>query len=173
MIGMTTADTAPATRPREHADRPAAVRMTGLSKHFGPVQAVRGLDPAIQPGEIVAFLGPNGAGKTSTIDMILGLSRPSSGEVTVYGIEPHRAIARGLVSAVMQTGGLPKDLTVAETLRLIRSLFCDTRSLDEVLEWAGISQIADRRVGKLSGGQQQRLRFAMALLPDPRAADPR
>jgi ABC-2 type transport system ATP-binding protein len=76
-------------------------------------------------------------------------------------------VARGLVSAVMQTGGLLRDLTVAETLELTASLFRDTRPVDEVMARAGIAGIADRRVGKCSGGQQQRLRFAMALLPDP------
>src|SRR3954467_10324141 len=91
------------------ARRHAAVSLVGVTKTFGSVQAVRGIDLEIQAGEIVAFLGPNGAGKTTTIDMILGLSRPSSGEVQVLGLEPRQAIARGLVSAVMQTGGLLKD----------------------------------------------------------------
>jgi ABC-2 type transport system ATP-binding protein len=121
----------------------------------------------ISPGEIVAILGPNGAGKTSTIDMILGLSRPSSGEVRVYGMAPRQAIARGLVSAVMQTGGLLKDLTVGETVEYTASLFAQSQEPAEALRRAGISQIADRRVGKCSGGEQQRLRFALALLPDP------
>src|SRR5690349_11383660 len=83
----------------------SAISLRGVTKSFGPVQAVRGIDLEIAPGEIVAFLGPNGAGKTSTIDMILGLSRPTSGEVEVFGTAPHHAIRRGLVSAVMQTGG--------------------------------------------------------------------
>jgi ABC-2 type transport system ATP-binding protein len=121
----------------------------------------------VRPGEIVAFLGPNGAGKTTTIDMMLGLSRPDSGTAEVYGMEPQAAVRHGLISAVMQTGGLLKDLTVAETLRLTASLFSDTRPVEEVMTRAGITELADRRVGKCSGGQQQRLRFAMALLPDP------
>jgi ABC-2 type transport system ATP-binding protein len=146
---------------------PAAVTLRGVTKNFDGVRAVRGIDLEIRPGEIVAFLGPNGAGKTSTIDMILGLSRPTSGEVEVYGMEPRAAIARGLVSAVMQTGGLLKDLTVAETVAYTASLFADTAPVDDVLRRAGIAGIADRLVGKCSGGEQQRLRFAMALLPDP------
>jgi ABC-2 type transport system ATP-binding protein len=138
-----------------------------VHKHFGSVRAVDGIDLTVEPGEIVAFLGPNGAGKTTTIDMMLGLSQPSRGDVEIFGMAPHDAIARGLISAVMQTGGLLKDLTVAETVRLTATLFGQTRPVDEVLERAGISDIADRLVGKCSGGQQQRLRFAMALLPDP------
>ena len=128
---------------------------------------MKGIDLEIASGEIVAFLGPNGAGKTTTIDMILGLSQPSAGDVSVYGMHPRQAIARGLISAVMQTGGLLKDLTVAETAIYTASLFTHTRPVAEVLERAGIAAIADRRVGKCSGGEQQRLRFAMALLPDP------
>jgi ABC-2 type transport system ATP-binding protein len=145
----------------------AAISLGGLTKDFGAVHAVRGIDLHIEQGEIVAFLGPNGAGKTTTIDMLLGLSRPTSGTVEVLGHRPRQAIARGLVSAVMQTGGLLKDLTVRETVAYTASLFVDTQPVDDVLAHAGISGLADRKVGKCSGGEQQRLRFAMALLSDP------
>jgi ABC-2 type transport system ATP-binding protein len=144
-----------------------AVHLAGVTKDFGPVHAVRGIDLRLEQGEIVAFLGPNGAGKTTTIDMVLGLSQPSSGTARVLGLEPRQAVARGLVSAVMQSGGLLKDLTVRETAAYTASLFADTRPVDDVLADAGIAAIADRRVGSCSGGEQQRLRFAMALLSDP------
>jgi ABC-2 type transport system ATP-binding protein len=147
--------------------QPHAVDLAGVHKSFGSVHAVRGLDLSIESGEIVAILGPNGAGKTTSIDMILGLSQPSAGSVSVLGMHPRQAISRGLVSAVMQTGGLLKDFTVAETVEYTASLFTHTESAAEVLKRAGIAGIADRRVGKCSGGEQQRLRFAMALLPDP------
>ncbi|MGZ4445023.1 MAG: ABC transporter ATP-binding protein [Nocardioidaceae bacterium] len=144
-----------------------AIHLDGVTKSFGQVQAVRDIDLTIRPGEIVAFLGPNGAGKTTTIDMILGLSKPTSGTAQTFGLEPAKAIARGLVSAVMQTGGLLKDLTVRETVEYTQCLFVHTRTVDEVLERAGIADVADQRVVKCSGGQQQRLWFAMALLSDP------
>jgi ABC-2 type transport system ATP-binding protein len=112
---MTVTDTEAGTWPASGA-APLAVSLTGIHKNFGHVQAVKGVDLQIESGEIVAILGPNGAGKTSTIDIILGLSHPNAGEVTVYGMTPRKAISRGLVSAVMQTGGLLKDLTVAETV---------------------------------------------------------
>jgi ABC-2 type transport system ATP-binding protein len=153
--------------PRAARAETPAVQLRGATKRFGAVTAVDGLDLTIRPGEVVAFLGPNGAGKTTTIDMVLGLSRSDAGTVEVYGASPRSAVARGLVSAVMQTGGLLKDLTVRETLQLTAALFAHTRPVDEVLDRAGITEIAGRRVGKCSGGQQQRLRFAMALLPEP------
>ncbi len=144
-----------------------AVRLAGVTKTFGSVRAVDALDLTIEPGEVVAFLGPNGAGKTTTVDMLLGLSRPTSGTVEVFGGDPRAAVALGRVAAVMQTGGLLKDFTIRETVELTASLFRPSRPVDEVLERAGIADIGDRLVGKASGGQQQRLRFAMALLPDP------
>jgi ABC-2 type transport system ATP-binding protein len=163
---MTTTSADAAARSRA-TGYPLAVDLAAVHKSFGSVQAVRGVDLTIDAGEIVALLGPNGAGKTSTIDMILGLSRPTSGAVSVFGMAPRQAISRGLISAVMQTGGLLKDLTVAETVRYTASLFARSEPAGEVLERAGISGIADRKVAKCSGGEQQRLRFAMALLPDP------
>src|ERR1022692_1083202 len=156
-------------RPSEPAGGglPLAIELNGVHKSFGHVEAVKGIGLSVASGEIVAFLGPNGAGKTSTIDVILGLSQPTAGHASVYGMQPRQAISRGLVSAVMQTGGLLKDLTVAETAQYTASLFAHTQPVAEVLKRAGISGIGDRRVGKCSGGEQQRLRFAMALLSDP------
>ena len=145
-----------------------AVDLRNLTKRFGPVTAVNDLTLQIDSGEIVAFLGPNGAGKTTTIDMLLGLARPDAGTVRVYGTTPDDAIARGDISAVMQNGGLLKDFTVEETVAYTASLYARAKPVGEVLERAGISAIADRRVAKCSGGEQQRLRFAMALLSDPR-----
>ena len=124
------------------------MRLTGVTKDFGKVHAVRGIDLELEQGEIVAFLGPNGAGKTTTIDMILGLSKPTSGTAEVFGMQPRQAIARGLVAAVMQTGGLLKDLSVRETVQYTASLFADTKPVDEVL-----GQRRDRRDRGPQGGQ--------------------
>jgi ABC-2 type transport system ATP-binding protein len=74
-----------------------AIELRGLTKSFGSVRAVRGIDLTVRPGEIIAFLGPNGAGKTTTIDMMLGLSRPDEGTALVYGMEPSAAVRHGLI----------------------------------------------------------------------------
>ncbi|RMI32939.1 ABC transporter ATP-binding protein [Nocardia stercoris] len=149
-----------------------AIEMAGITKTFtsgsGTVRAVDGLELTVGPGEVVAFLGPNGAGKSTSIDLLLGLQRPDTGQVRVFGRSPAEAIAAGTVSAVLQSGGLLPDATVAETVRMVAALHRNPRPVVEVLERAGIADIGDRLVGKCSGGQQQRLRFALALLPEPR-----
>lgn len=132
-----------------------------------PLRAVDGLNLTVPAGEIVALLGPNGAGKTTTVDMLLGLTEPTSGTVEVAGTTPRHAVQAGKVAAVLQSGGLLADLTVAETVRLIASTFPQARPPHQVMEQVGITDLARRRVSKCSGGEQQRLRFALALLPDP------
>ncbi|WP_134740881.1 ABC transporter ATP-binding protein [Nocardioides sp. 503] len=164
---MTTTPLAGEARPPTTEPGRAALLLSGVTRSFGDVHAVRGIDLRIEPGEVVAFLGPNGAGKTTTLDMVLGLGRPTSGTVEVLGLEPREAVSRGLVSAVMQSGGLLKDLTVRETVQYVASLFPHSRPVDAVMEDAGITAIAGRVVAKCSGGEQQRLRVALALLPDP------
>src|SRR3954470_20175956 len=86
--------------PVRAGTRAPAIALRGLTKRFGVVTAVDGLDLTVEPGEIVAFLGPNGAGKTSTIDVLLGLSRPDGGTAEVFGVAPRTAVAHGLVTAV-------------------------------------------------------------------------
>ncbi|SEE74246.1 ABC transporter ATP-binding protein [Ruania alba] len=148
-----------------------AVHLDQVVKEFrgatGPVRAVDGIDLTIGSGEIVAFLGPNGAGKTTSLDMVLGLTTPTSGTISVHGHAPRRAVAAGRVSAVLQTGGLLRDLTVRETVTMIASTFADHAGVETVIDRAGLTSLAGRKVSKCSGGEQQRLRFALALLPDP------
>ncbi len=81
-----------------------AIELSQVTKSYGSVQAVRGIDLAVAPGETVALLGPNGAGKSTTIDMILGLSRPDSGTVSVLGVLPAEAVKSGRVGGTLQDG---------------------------------------------------------------------
>lgn len=145
----------------------AAIRLTGLQKSFGSVQAVRGIDLTIAPGEVVAFLGPNGAGKSTTIDMVLGLSEPDSGSVSVFGADPISAVRAGRVGAMLQSGALLPDVTVKELVATFAALHHHPLPVAEALRRAEITDIAGTATTKLSGGQSQRVRYALALVPDP------
>ncbi|MFJ9725561.1 ABC transporter ATP-binding protein [Streptomyces sp. NPDC101209] len=137
-----------------------------VSKTYGTVRAVDGLTLALHPGETVALLGPNGAGKSTTLDLLLGLKNADSGSVRVFGTSPREAIVAGRVGAMLQSGGLMDEVTVAELVRLGCDLHPRPYKPADVLARAGISQIADRKVNKLSGGQAQRVRFALATAGD-------
>ena len=147
------------------------IEAQGLTQIFrtrsGNVTAVDNLDLTIDKGEIVALLGPNGAGKTTLIDMLLGLSTPTRGVLTIDGASPKAAIQSGSIGAVLQTGGLLKDLTVQQTLDMLASLYPTRLDMNQVLADADLTELAHRKVGKCSGGQQQRIRFAIATMHDP------
>jgi ABC-2 type transport system ATP-binding protein len=147
------------------------IRLNGLVKTFrtpnGPVEAVRGVDIAIEPGETVALLGPNGAGKSTTIDMLLGLTEPDAGTVSLFGGAPQDAIASGRVGAMLQTGALLRELTVRELISMMAALYPRALGVDEVLDLTGLTKTSEQRTEKLSGGQAQRVRFACALVANP------
>ncbi|MEH0575947.1 MULTISPECIES: ABC transporter ATP-binding protein [Streptomyces] len=137
-----------------------------VSKSFGEVRAVDGLSLTLRPGETVALLGPNGAGKSTTLDLLLGLKHADSGAVRLFGTTPREAIVAGRVGAMLQSGGLMDEVTVAELVRLACALHPKPYRPADVLARAGVTQIADRKVDKLSGGQAQRVRFALATAGD-------
>ena len=149
-----------------------AIELQQLRKTFrspsGLVEAVSGIDVVIEPGEVVAFLGPNGAGKTTTLDMVLGLTGPTSGTVRVCDLKPRDAIRQGMVGAVLQAGGLLRDMSVSETIQAIAALQDATSRIEVVMAIAGLERIASRPVFRCSGGEQQRIKFALSLLTDPR-----
>ncbi|GAA1701272.1 ABC transporter ATP-binding protein [Kribbella sp. NPDC056951] len=144
-----------------------AVSLTGVTKKYGAVQAVAGVDLSIRAGEVVALLGPNGAGKSTTIEMLLGLVRPDQGSVQVYGGSPEEAIAKGQVGVMLQSGGIIEDAKVGELLNLVAGLHTKPMPVPEALDRAGIADLYDRKMKGLSGGQKQRVRFAMAIIPQP------
>jgi len=151
------------------SDMSPAVRVRGLVKSYGPVQAVRGIDLDIHPGEIFALLGPNGAGKTTTIEILEGYRSRDSGEVLVLGHDPgrERAKIKPRVGIVLQKTGVDRYLTVAETIQLFASYYPRPRPVDEVIDLVGLDAKRGARVTTLSGGQLRRLDMAVALAGDP------
>jgi ABC-2 type transport system ATP-binding protein len=151
---------------------PHAIELHGLAKSFrvphGVVEAVRGVDLSVAAGETVALLGPNGAGKSTTIDILLGLTPPDAGTVTVLGRAPRAAVEGGLIGVMLQSGTLIRNLAVRELVALAASVYADPMDVDDALDLAGIRELADRRTEKLSGGEAQRARFAVALVGNPR-----
>ncbi len=150
---------------------PAAVQCRDLRKTYdGKVEAVRGLNLEIQPGECFGLLGPNGAGKTTTIEILEGLSEPTSGEVSILGHswrENEREMREWLGISLQETR-LSEKLSVRETIELFASFYRQPRSTDDVLEQLQLTEKADAWVGKLSGGQRQRLAVATALVCNPK-----
>ena len=143
------------------------VALQGITKSYGTLQAVKGIDLAIRRGEIVALLGPNGAGKTTTISMLLGLLTPTNGSITLFGLSPAKAIAQSRVGAMLQEGKLMPGVTVGEFIDFVRSLHPTPLPKTQLLAIAEIADLLDRRIDRLSGGQTQRVRFAMAIAGDP------
>jgi len=151
------------------SSRPPAISCRGLRKHYNDVKAVDGLDLEVEPGECFGMLGPNGAGKTTTIEILEGLTKPDSGEVTVLGRHwgSHERELRERLGVSLQESRLTEKLTVYETLELFRSFYERGRSPEQLLADLSLEEKRDARVGKLSGGQRQRLAVACALAGDP------
>ena len=147
----------------------SALRLTGLCKAYGAVQAVNGLDLDVMTGECFGLLGPNGAGKTTTIEICEGLTAPDAGEVLVLG-RRWATDARWLreqIGVSLQETQFGDKLTVAETVGLFRSFYPAGAAPTAVLEQVSLVEKRNARVAHLSGGQKQRLALACALVGDP------
>ena len=142
-------------------------QFTSVKKNYGTVEALRGLDLTIRAGELVALLGANGAGKTTAVRALLGLSKPTSGEVRVFGGDPRDAHSRIRIGALLQIARVPETLRVREHIHLFSSYYPNPRPIDEVIEAAGLQGLEKRKFGELSGGQQKRVLFALALCGNP------
>ena len=138
-----------------------------MTKSYGDIQAVRGVDLVVAPGETVALLGPNGAGKSTTIDMILGLTRPDAGTVSIFGSSAARRRSTGWVGGMLQTGSPLDHLKVRELVTLMASYYPNPLDVDDVLAQTGVADFAGQWTNRLSGGQAQRVRFASALVGNP------
>jgi ABC-2 type transport system ATP-binding protein len=142
--------------------------LQGVHKRYRRVQALRGVDLQIRPGELVALLGPNGAGKTTAVGILLGQRRPDAGTARLFGRDPTLPAARRRVGATPQLVGFPDNLTVAEVVDLVRAHFPDPAAAGELLDRFGLADLARRRASQLSGGQWRRLAVALAFAGRPR-----
>jgi lantibiotic transport system ATP-binding protein len=144
-----------------------AIHTAGLTRRFGALTAVSGLELSVPQGAVYGFLGPNGAGKTTTIRMLLGLIRPDAGEVRLFDapLSAHRGAALGRVGALVETPSLYPHLTGHENLEITRCLLRVSRQrVERSLAIVGLEKDANRRVGEYSQGMKQRLGLALALL---------
>jgi ABC-2 type transport system ATP-binding protein len=141
--------------------------LEGVSKNYGEVRALRGVNFAVRAGQVVALLGPNGAGKTTAVKLLLGLMQPNSGKARVFGGDPTNPQNRMRAGAMLQVGRVPETLRVREHIDLFSSYYSKPLPLEEVLAAAGLEKLRERKFGDLSGGQRQRTLFALAICGDP------
>jgi ABC-2 type transport system ATP-binding protein len=146
-----------------------AIEVRDLRKRYGSYEAVRGIDIAVQRGEVFGLLGPNGAGKTTTVEILEGYRTRDGGEVAVLGHDPGRRPRelRRRIGIVLQSGGIYSHITPREALRHWAGFYPHPRAVEEVLGLVGLEEKGDARCRTLSGGQLRRLDFALALVGDP------
>jgi ABC-2 type transport system ATP-binding protein len=142
-------------------------QLQDVTKSFGPVRALADFNFSVRAAELTALLGPNGAGKTTAIKLLLGLLRPSSGQVSVFGADPSQAITRTRIGAMLQVGRVPETLRVGEHIDLFSSYYPNPLPMSETLTIVGINDLRNRKFGDLSGGQKQRVLFALAICGNP------
>jgi ABC-2 type transport system ATP-binding protein len=152
---------------RPQTGRQIAATLDQVSKHYGAVQALKNFTLEVRAGELTAVLGPNGAGKTTAIKLLLGLARPTSGRVSVFGGDPMLMETHLRVGAMLQVGRVPESLRVREHIDLFSSYYSQPLPMKQTLAIAGIENLRERKFGELSGGQKQRVLFALAICGNP------
>ena len=164
----TVSRTLPAPGQKTHGSvNPVIASLNRISKTYGDVRALRDVNLAIHAGELLALLGPNGAGKTTAVKLLLGLAKPTAGNVSVFGGNPVDAEFRMRTGAMLQVARVPETLRVREHIDLFSSYYLNPLPLSETLAIAGLESIKDRKFGELSGGQRQRVLFALAICGNP------
>src|SRR5579871_5999475 len=146
-----------------------AISVSGLIKHYGDFEAVRGIDFEVRQGETFGLLGPNGAGKTTTVEILEGLRQRTAGDVQVLDFDPDRQKRdlKDRIGVCLQATNLPDKITVKEALDLFASFYTRTVDGDQLLKRLQLWEKRNSGYGTLSGGQKQRLALAMALVNDP------
>jgi len=148
------------------------IEVKGLTKSYGDVHAVRGIDLKIEQGEIFSILGPNGAGKTSTVEILEGFRTRDAGSVSVLGFDPntrgHQSREwRNRIGIVLQTSADAGDLTVFETINHFHGYYSNPRDVDEVINSVGLKEKEHALIRNLSGGQRRRLDVALGIIGNP------
>ncbi len=153
-------------------DESAVIQVERLTRRYAGrpgYEAVRGVDFSVRRGELFALLGTNGAGKTSTLEVLEGLTPPTSGTVRVLGKDPYRdrRTVRPRIGIMLQDRGFAADLTVAETTKMWTGTLTSPRPVGEILEQVELTTRANVRVRQLSGGERQRLSLGLAIAGRP------
>jgi ABC-2 type transport system ATP-binding protein len=145
------------------------IETNALRRVYGDTVALNGIDLRIEAGGIVGLLGPNGAGKTTLVEILEGLRTPSSGDVSVLGMNPTRQgrAVKERIGAQLQSTTIPIDLTPFEVLRLYASFYERSLPIEQVLRTVNLEAKANKLTRTLSGGQKQRLAIGMALIHEP------
>jgi ABC-2 type transport system ATP-binding protein len=141
--------------------------LENVTKNYGPIAALRGIDLTIGRGELVALLGPNGAGKTTAVRILLGLTDPSKGQARILGHHPSSREAKLRRGALLQVARVPETLRVREHVELFSSYYDHPLPVAETIAAAGLQGLERRLFGDLSGGQKQRVLFALAICGNP------
>ena len=147
----------------------AVISVRGLTKSYGDLEALKGVDFELRSGEVFGLLGPNGAGKTTAIEILEGYRERDGGDVRVLGADPAKAGLewRQRIGVVLQSSAMYENLTVAEQLAQFGGYYEHPRPVDEVIGLIGLEEKRDARARRLSGGQRRRLDLGLALIGDP------
>jgi ABC-2 type transport system ATP-binding protein len=148
------------------------IEVNGLTKSYGDVHAVRGVDLSIEQGEIFSILGPNGAGKTTTVEILEGFRTRDAGSVSVLGFDPntkgHQSREwRNRIGIVLQSSSDAGDLTVFETINHFSGYYSNPRDVEEVINSVGLKEKESALIRNLSGGQRRRLDVALGIIGNP------